>query len=435
METVLLYIVGILVVVAGLMISIGLHELGHLIPAKRFGVKVSQYMIGFGPTLWSKRRGETEYGVKAIPLGGYVAMTGMYPPDREGGRDRNATTAVFDVVLQDDRDADDDSRSFYRLPVGKRIVVMLGGPVMNLILAFLLFGIVYSGFGVPQLTTTVGSVSECVLGVGEDRSECLPGDPLAPANAAGIEPGDRLVSIAGVPIEEWDDITAVVRAHAEETIPFVVERDGAELTLEVTPMLSERYALDEDGEIVRGADGEPETVPVGFVGIGPTSERVAQPVTVVPGAIWERSVLMGEVIITLPVRLWNLAVDTFTGAGRDATGPIGIVGIGRIAGEISSSETIPVADRVGGLVELLGALNLALFLFNLIPLMPLDGGHVAGALWEGLRRAIAKLRGKPAPRPFDPSKLIPLTLVISGFLVLSTVLLLIADIVNPVQLF
>jgi len=135
------------------------------------------------------------------------------------------------------------------------------------------------------------------------------------------------------------------------------------------------------------------------------------------------------------VRLWDVAVSTFGGTERDPNGPIGLVGIGRIAGEISSLESTPVADRVSSLIGLLGGLNLALFMFNLLPFVPLDGGHVVVALGDGIRRWFAKLRGKAMPRPVDAGRLLPLTLAISGFFILSTVLLLVADIVNPISLF
>ncbi|HLU64595.1 MAG TPA: site-2 protease family protein, partial [Protaetiibacter sp.] len=162
METVLLYVLGVVVVAVGLVVSIGLHELGHLIPAKRFGVKVGQFMIGFGPTLFSRRRGETEYGVKLVPLGGYISMAGMYPPAREGEAARTASTGFFHTLVQDAREQSaatiapgDEERVFYRLPVAKRIVVMLGGPAMNLLIAIVLYAVVLCGFGVYQYSTTL----------------------------------------------------------------------------------------------------------------------------------------------------------------------------------------------------------------------------------------------------------------------------------------
>ncbi len=429
METVLLYLLGILIILVGLAVSIGLHEIGHLIPAKKFGVKVGQYMIGFGPTLWSKKVGETEYGVKAIPLGGYISMAGMFPPAKAGGKARTASTGLFDTLVQDARDSsaetvgDDEDRAFYRLPVGKRIVIMLGGPVMNLLLGTLFIGIVVMGFGVQQYSTTVGSVSECVLPADTEQTECAPDDPIAPANAAGVQPGDRIVSIDGVPIESWEQETAIIRDHPGEELVWVVERDGVETELTVVPLLTQRPATDGDG-----------TVDVGFVGIGPAVETVRQPITAVPGAVWDQSVAVGQIVLALPVRIYEVVQVTILGQERDPNGPISVVGVGRLAGEIASLDTVPVADRASSLLGMLGALNIALFVFNLIPLLPLDGGHVAGALVEAVRRGIARLRGRPDPGPVDTARLIPLTLTIVAVLGVSSVLLIVADIVNPISI-
>ena len=427
METVLLYVVGVLVIVVGLVVSIGLHEVGHLIPAKRFGVKVGQYMVGFGPTLWSRRFGETEYGVKAIPLGGYISMAGMFPPVRPGAKGRTASTGLFDTLVQDARDGsaetvgDDEDRAFYKLPVGKRIVVMLGGPTVNLLLGFVFIGIVLMGFGVPQASTTIGSVSECVLPAGSTRTACTADDPAAPANAAGVLPGDRIVSIDGVAIEEWEQATAIIRDHPGDEMDWVVERNGTEVDLTVVPLLAERPALEGDG-----------TVEVGFVGIGTATETVRQPITAVPGAVWDQSVAVGEIVLALPVRIYEVVNVTLLGQERDPNGPISVVGVGRLAGEIASLDTVAVADRASTLIGMLGALNIALFVFNLIPLLPLDGGHVAGALWEALRRGVARLRKRPDPGPVDTARLIPLTLAIVAVLGVSSTLLIVADIVNPI---
>ncbi len=440
MESVLLYILGILIILIGLGISIGLHEVGHLLPAKKFGVKVGQYMIGFGPTIFSWRRGETQYGVKALPLGGYISMAGMYPPAREGARGRTATTGMFETLVQDDNKAavhvdtvEEEERAFYRLPVLKRVIIMLGGPVMNLLLAILFFGIVLCGFGVPTTTTTIGSVSECLVPVTATRTDCESGDPAAPAYEAGLRPGDRIVAVDGTPVAAVSDITPVIRDSAQTPITVTVERDGAQQDLTVTPALSERYVYDDQGKQVTDADGKPETEKVGFIGIGWATENQRQPVTAVLPAVGDTIGRLVTTISHLPQRVVDLAVQTFGPGERDPEGLIGVVGVGRIAGEITSLNTVPVADRAASLIQLVGGLNIALFVFNLIPLPPLDGGHIVVALIDGVRRLFAKLRGKERPKPIDAAKVIPVTLVVATLLGGLTILLLVADIIKPIS--
>lgn len=487
----LLYILGILIIVVGLAVSIGLHEIGHLIPAKLFGVRVTQYMVGFGKTLWSRRKGETEYGVKAIPLGGYIAMTGMYPPQKPGEKPRASTTGFLNTVMQEGsaagprgssldvieheverigdpvsgRAADqlpgqpaeprrglagmvddarlasaetivegEDHRAFYRLAVWKKIVVMLGGPLMNLVLAFVFFGIVLVGFGVPQYTTALAAVSQCLIPATSDATACAPDDPQAPAAAAGLQPGDRVLSIDGVEMTGWEQLRDTVSAAPGRSLTVVAEREGEQLTVQLTPAANERFVLDDDGEVRTGDDGEPLTETVGMVGLAPATEIVQQSITAVPGFVGENIANVAGVIIGLPQRMVDIWNAAFGGEERDPNGPIGVVGVGRLAGEIVSMDEAPVAARAQTMFGLLGSLNVALFVFNLVPLMPLDGGHVLGALYEGAKRGWARIRRKPDPGPVDTAKMVPVTFVVVVVLGAMSLLLLYADIVKPITL-
>jgi membrane-associated protease RseP (regulator of RpoE activity) len=398
-------------------------------------------MIGFGPTLWSKRKGETEYGVKALPLGGYISMIGMFPPGK-GDRVRNDSTGFFQGLVQDARDssaetitAGDEHRAFYLLPVWKRIIIMFGGPFMNLVLAFALLSVLLVGFGMPQNSTTVGSVNECVLPATSERQTCEPGDPAAPGAEAGVLPGDRIVSIDGVAIETWEQSTGIIREHPNEALAMVVVRDGEETTLTVTPALSERYVVDDDGQVVTDASGDPVTVEAGFVGIGAASERVSQPITAVLPAMGDNITAVAGIILNLPQRMVDVANAAFGPGERDPNGPISVVGVGRVAGEIAAIDEIPVIDKAAGLIGILASLNIALFVFNMVPLLPLDGGHIAGALWEAIRRGFAKLFRRPDPGPVDLAKLMPLTLAVVVVLGCMSALLIYADIVKPIALF
>lgn len=435
MET-LLYLGGILFMLVGLGLSIGLHEVGHLVPAKLFGVRVGQYMIGFGPRLWSKRIGETEYGFKLLPLGGFISMSGMYP----SSADARPASGAFRTLIQDARSANDESiaegeehRVFYRLPVWKRVIVMLGGPLMNLLLAVVIFTVLASGIGLQQGTTTIASVSECVLPAGSTQTECGADDPPAPAAAAGIEPGDVLVSVEGQPVADFAEVTAIVQASPGETLDVVVRRDGAERSLEITPVAAERTITDASGRPVLDADGQPVVKEVGFVGMGSQMGFIPQPLTVGPELVGESVVRVASLIVTLPAKLWDIGAALVTGGERDPDGPLSVVGVGRIAGEVAATDA-PVLARFAVLLNLLGSLNIALFVFNLIPLLPLDGGHIVVALWEGVKRVWAKLFRRPPPAPVDATKLVPLTVVVAVLLIAMGALLLIADVVKPISL-
>ena len=438
-ETVLQFIIGVLVIVLGLAVSIGLHEVGHLVPAKLFGVKVTQYMIGFGPTLWSRRRGETEYGLKAIPMGGYISMIGMFPPAKTGGAVRNASTGFFNTLVQDAREVsaetigDDDDRSFYRLPVWKRIIIMAGGPAMNFVIAIVVFAIVLCGFGMS--TTTIGSISQCVLPATSERQTCEASDTPGPGVTAGFEEGDIVTAIDGVPVADWNESTAIIQKSPGKSLSVDVQRDGEQTTLTVVPLLAERYVQNADGEQKLDADGRPVTQEVGFVGIGPKQELVPQSPAAVLPFVGENIANVVNLILHLPQRLVDVANAAFGPGERDPNGPISVVGVGRAAGEIASIEQVPLGSKVASLLGLVGSLNVALGVINLVPLMPLDGGHIAGALWEGIRRAFAKLFKRRDPGPVDTARLMPLTFGVVIVLGAMSALLIYADIVKPINLF
>ncbi|GER22549.1 peptidase [Zafaria cholistanensis] len=419
-------------------------------PAKLFKVRVPQYMIGFGPTIWSRRRGETEYGFKALPLGGFVSMIGMYPPARDGEEVRQTSTGMFQQLANDARRASaeqlqpgDENRMFYKLPVWKRVVIMLGGPAMNLLIGTVLIGVLITGFGTLQSTTTVSEVYRCVVPLDQQEQRsgtgdgCRAGDPQAPAYAAGLRPGDVITSFNGQRLGEadWQVLTEMIRAEAGHEVAVTYLRDGTEHATTITPLLTERPQLDINGNPVATADGTMATVQAGFIGMGAEARLIRQPVTEVPAMVWENVTHVAAIVLDLPARLVAVGQAAFSDAPRDPDGPVSVVGVGRIAGEVSAMEDVPVENRAATLVGLVAGLNIALFVFNLIPLLPLDGGHIAGALWEALRRGVARVFRRRDPGPVDIAKALPLTYVVATLLLGMGVLLIYADIVKPVNLF
>jgi membrane-associated protease RseP (regulator of RpoE activity) len=447
----MVYALGVLILILGIAVSIALHEIGHLIPAKKFGVKVSQYMVGFGPTVWSRRKGETEYGVKAIPLGGYVRMIGMLPP-RAGdkpGELRTLSTGRFSQMVDQAR-ADsleeitpgDEDRVFYKLAAWKKIIVMSGGPLMNFVIAAVMLTGVITIYGLPQIVPVVGALSTCVPSaaptVEHPQPACRAGDPAAPGQTAGLQPKDRILSVNGKAISTWDGVTAAIRASNGAPLAFVVGRGDQQISLTITPAVLERAAYDEaDKPIVK--DGSLVTRKVGFVGIEPRQELVKTPLSEAPSFVWDLTVQTASVVLRIPEKMVGVAQAAFGEGERDPNGPIGMIGVARFGGEIAALE-IPAEEggnwaKISPFVMTIGSLNLALFVFNLIPLLPLDGGHIAGATWEAMKKGFARLRRRPDPGYVDVAKGLPIAYAMSMVLIVMAVLLMYADVVKPVKLF
>jgi membrane-associated protease RseP (regulator of RpoE activity) len=435
MSDALLYLLGVLLFAVGVALSIGLHEVGHLVPGKLFDVKITQYFIGFGRTIWSRRRGETEYGVKAIPLGGYVKLVGMLPPApyQDPEKVRTSNTGIFAQLVSDARSAEyehvnpeDHDRLFYRLPWWKRVVIMGSGVTINLVIAFGLFAIVFMGYGIQEPTTTVGSVSRCVKVVetGQDAGPCTPKDPLTPALTAGLRPGDRIEAFNGTRISSYRQLQGLIRANESGAATLLVDRAGKTLTLQTNTTVNGLPSLDDPSK----------TVKAGFLGIRPAVERQRQGVGYVVSTMSEGTWQTLKAIGAMPQKVYHVSRAALGLEKRDVNSPMSVVGAGRVAGEFASDTSSSVADRFFSLLLLLAGLNLFLGLVNLVPLPPFDGAGIATTLYEAVRRAVARLLGRPDPGAVDAAKLLPVTYVVATLLLVMTAILVYADIVAPVNI-
>ncbi len=425
-------------------------------------MRVPQFMVGFGPTLFSRRRGETEYGVKAIPLGGYIRIVGMIPPAEEG-ESRRATrmrTFIAEVRGQalDDVLPSDAGRVFYAKPWWQRVIVMFAGPFHNLVLAVLFFTVTLTAIGTNVITTQVDTVPACVvpagaesISVAEERDTDVCAIPIvtagadagqvcegggagcalpvsSPAAQAGLRPGDTIVAIGGRAVDptaydSWTAVQQAIRGSAGRPLDLTVERDGQRRELTVTPI--ENVVPTEDGE---------ETVTAGYLGVSPVIGFARQSASDLPGYFGMVVSQSVQRLIEIPERIPQLFRAAFLGEERDANGPIGVVGVGRISGEVFAIQEFSGAEKLSFFLSLLASVNLVLFLFNLLPIYPLDGGHVAGALYEKVRSVVARWRGRPDPGPFDIARLMPVAYVVAGLFIALSGLLLVADVVNPITL-
>lgn len=456
MITVLLYTLGVVVFATAILASIGLHELGHMIPAKKFGGKVTQYFIGFGPTVWSKQVGETEYGIKAVPLGGYVKIVGMLPPaaddlvddltdveyDAQGNvvgqsfKVRKSNTGMFTQLISDARAAEwehvrpeDTDRLFYKLPWWKKVIVMAGGPTVNILIAFGIFAAVFATYGNagdPTTETTIDRVYACVVPDEDSGKVCTDEqvrDNPTPAYAAGMRPGDRIVEFNGTRIDSWGQMQTLVKANGAGKATVVVERGGERLTLQTETTVKPP----------RKAGGEVDEK-VGFLGVLPNSYPTTGGVFYTIGQMGHMTVDVVQSLATLPAKVWDVAQAIVGVEERDPMGPVSVVGGGRLAGEVASHDEIGVNDKLVSLLMLIAGFNFFIGMFNFVPLLPLDGGHIASALWEAVRRGLARLRRRPDPGYVDAAKLLPVAYVVAGALLVMGVVLIVGDLVVPVHL-
>jgi membrane-associated protease RseP (regulator of RpoE activity) len=448
--TVLLYTLGVLIFALAILASIGLHELGHMVPAKKFGGKVTQYFVGFGPTVWSKQVGETEYGLKAIPLGGYVKIVGMLPPGAADQADaveydadgepvykvRKSNTGLFTQLISDARAAEwelvqpgDADRLFYKMPWWKKVIVMAGGPTVNLVIAFGIFAGIFATYGNagdPVIETTVGQVHACVLPVEESGRTCTEEElreSPTPAYAAGLREGDRMVSFNGTEVTGWEQMQDLVQANGTDEAVVVVERDGRQLTIQTKTTVR---PPDEEGA---AADEE-----VGFLGVSPRTHPTTGGPLYTLGQMGHMTVDVVESIATLPVKVWGVAKAIVGLEERDPLGPVSIVGGGRLAGETAAHEEIATQDKTISLLMLIAGFNFFIGMFNFVPLLPLDGGHIASALWEAVRKGWARLFRRPDPGYVDAARLLPVAYVVASALLVMGVVLIVGDLVVPVHL-
>ena len=375
-------LLGILAFVAALLLSVMVHEFGHYITARRFGMWVSEFFVGFGKKIWSVQRGETEFGVKAIPAGGYCKIEGMSPSDQlpEG----------------------EEERAFYKASSVKKLVVLGAGSFLHFVIGFVLLFTLFAGIGTNQVLPVISEV------VADSA-----------AQAAGIQPGDEILSINGKKVTDWYKDVEVIRQSQGQELTLVLDRNGEEISITASARLTE---IDGSSRFVLGI--------VNDVGL----KRSGLWLSLKNSAIVTKSFLTESVksLAKLPEKIPALWGATVRGEERDVNGLVGVVGVARVSGEAVGSDKLDPMERLATFVLIVASLNIFVGIFNLLPILPLDGGHMAVAIADEIRAFFARLRGRPRPAPIDVTVLTPVTMVVFVILACLTLLLLVADVINPV---
>ena len=377
-------LLGILAFVVALLFSVMVHEFGHYITARKFGMRISEFFLGFGKRIWSFQRGETEFGLKAIPAGGYCKIEGMAPNDEmpEG----------------------EEGRAFYKASSAKKLIVLGAGSFLHFVLGFLLLFLLFVGIGTNQVLPVISEVVS-----------------NSAAQAAGIQAGDEIVAINGKKVTEWyKDVEAIRQSQGAE-LTLDLNRDGELLTIVTNARLTD---VDGTKRYVLGI--------INDVGL----KRSSVLLSVKNSAIVTKSFLTESVksLAKLPEKIPALWGQTFGGQERDENGLVGVVGVARVSGQAAASDELDLAQRLGTFILIVASLNIFVGLFNLLPILPLDGGHMAVAIADAIRAFLARLRGKPRPAAIDVQVLTPITATVFVILAALTILLLIADIFNPILL-
>ena len=393
-------LIGWVIFIVALLFSVMLHETGHFVLAKKFGMKVTRYFVGFGPTIWSTSRGETEYGIKALPFGGFVKIVGMHS-------------------LDDPDDPEDEPQAFRNKPAWQRILVLCAGSAMHFLLALALITGLALGVGIANDNVTqLATISPCVPAsvTAYDNGTCAPSDQASPAKLAGLRAGDVVTAFDGRPVSTWTQLSNAIRdARPGSAVTLTVRRDGRLVTLHTT---------------LSSVSGRPGS----YLGVGPAVVfQVASPL----GAIDYAGTTFGQVltgsaqaVAALPGALPKLFAKnrSSTAAGQVSS----VVG----AAEATGSEVASNAGwqyKVSFVLLLIASLNIFFGAFNLLPLLPMDGGHIAVIIYERIRAWLARLRGRPDPGLVDMAKLLPVSFSLFVVLMFFGVILILADIVNPVN--
>lgn len=416
------YALGVLLFALGIAVTVALHEAGHMFAARSFGMRVRRYFIGFGPTLWSTKKGHTEYGLKAVPFGGFCDIAGM--------------TALEPYT--------EDEKPYLMVdrPGWQRILVMLAGITVNIVLGVAIIFGVSLAWGLPhtdsQPAPAVVAETRCAPATIADaranggEGECTGAGPAADS---GLRVGDRVTSVDGVDVADFpalvEQLDTVGAAAADAgktvgdrvTVPAIVERDG------------ETVALDLQVEVVERQSQSGGSVLTGVIGIridNPNAELVRyNPVTAIGGTAdysWYIVRETAKALVDLPQRYWPV-VESIFGGDRADDSPVSVVGASRAGGELVEH------DQWMAFLMLLANLNFFLAAFNLVPLPPMDGGHAVIVVYEKVRDWFRRRRGLAPGGPADYTRLLPVTFAVAAVLLVFGLTIMVADVVNPVRLF